>query len=65
MDGTIQEPDKLPSPGSPVAGERQAQLTAVVGALEEALKMLEGMELTLPVALLDHAIAETRRHLTP
>jgi hypothetical protein len=64
MDGTSHESDKVRplKPSSPA--DRRAALKRVIDALEESLGTLEALELTLAVALLDHAIAETKRELT-
>ncbi len=63
MDGIIQEPRELLSQASTVPAEGQELLGTVVEHLEDALKTLESLHLTLATALLDHAIAETKRHL--
>nr|WP_166178728.1 hypothetical protein [Altererythrobacter segetis] len=44
-------------------GDRQSRLEEVLGRLEHDSAVLESLELTLAVALLDHAIAEVRRNL--
>jgi hypothetical protein len=41
---------------------RSAKLAQLIETLEEGLRTLESLDLTLAAALLDHAIAETKRH---
>jgi hypothetical protein len=65
MDETTTGSAGPPPLAAGATSEGQIPLIEVVASLEEALKILESMQLTLPVALLDHAIAETKRHLTP
>jgi hypothetical protein len=65
MNGKNPELDELHLQGLTKPADRQVQLTLVIGSLENALHTLESLQLTLAVALLDHAIAETEHHLAP
>jgi hypothetical protein len=64
MGGIVRGSERV-SPHDSLAASRQAQLSEIVGTLEQALKTLESLGLTLAVALLDHANAEVKRHLAP
>lgn len=64
MDGKRSEPDTLQGQDSVAASGSQVKLAAVIDALERGLEDLDELGLTLAVALLDHAIAEAKRHLT-
>ena len=48
-----------------VSDHRAVQLVPVVAALEANLAILESLDLTMAVALLDHAIAEVKQRLAP
>lgn len=63
MDRTRNAPDVVWVPESTLPADRQSKLAQVLGNLEDNSKILESLELTLAVALLDHAIVEVRRNL--
>ena len=63
MDRTTNAPDVVWVPERTLPADRTSQLAQVLGNLEHNSAMLESMELTLAVALLDHAIAEVRRNI--
>jgi hypothetical protein len=62
MDGIKSEPDLVLMPEEMPLAERRSRLDQVLSNLEHNSAILEGLELTLAVALLDHAIAEVRRN---
>lgn len=61
MDGINQRQGEIRGAATGCSGKLGEQISGVILSLEENLKILEGLELTLPVALLDHAIAELRK----
>jgi hypothetical protein len=63
MDSTGSEPDLVLVPEGTPSSERRSRLDQVLSNLEHNSAILEGLELTLAVALLDHAIAEVRRNI--
>jgi hypothetical protein len=63
MDGAGIQPGVVLAFEEQALGDRQSRLEEVLGRLEHDSAVLESLELTLAVALLDHAIAEVRRNL--
>ena len=63
MDGTGNAPELALAIDEEAFADRRSRLGQVLGDLEHGSTILEGLELTLAVALLDHAIAEVRRNL--
>ena len=62
MDETSHEPVASGAPKI-AADSRHAELVEIVKTLEHGVERVEALGLTLAAALLDHAAAETRRHL--
>jgi hypothetical protein len=63
MDGIKSEPDLVLAPQEMALAQRRSCLGQVLSNLEQNSAILEGLELTLAVALLDHAMAEVRRNI--
>jgi hypothetical protein len=63
MDGIRSEPDVVLASEEMALADRRSSLGQVLGNLEHNLAILESLELTLAVALLDHAIAEVKRNI--
>jgi hypothetical protein len=63
MDGIRSEPDVVLASEEMALAERWSQLGQVLSNLEHNSAILESLELTLAVALLDHAIAEVKRNI--
>jgi hypothetical protein len=61
MNGTRNEPGVVLAPEEEASADRRSRLRQVLGNLEHISGILDSMELTLAVALLDHAMAEVRR----
>jgi hypothetical protein len=61
MNGLGHEPEVVRTPDHGVSSDRQSHLLEVIADLEANLVKLEQLDLTLAVALLDHAIAEVRK----
>ena len=62
MDGTGSEPGAILAPEAGAPADRRSRLDLVLGNHEQNSTILESLDLTLAIALLDHAIAEVRRH---
>lgn len=62
MDGIKSQADLVLISGDGQLADRSS-LAEVVAMLEQSSAILESLELTLAVALLDHTIAEVRRHM--
>jgi hypothetical protein len=61
MNGTRNEPGVVLAPEEEASADRRSRLRQVLGNLEHISGILDSMELTLAVALLDHAMAEVGR----
>jgi hypothetical protein len=57
------EPDAVLAPEAKALANGRSPLDQVLSNLEQNLATLESLELTLAAALLDHAVAEVRRHV--
>jgi hypothetical protein len=62
MDATRNEPGFVLAADFTVPADRGSGLAQVLRNLEHSAAILEALDLTLAVALLDHAIAEVRRN---
>ena len=62
MDRTRSAPDVILAFEENLPEDRASRLAQVLSSLENSSATLESLELTLAVALLDHAIAEVRRN---
>jgi hypothetical protein len=63
MDGTSIPPLPVMALDGAAVADGPSPLAQVLGNLEQNAAILESLELTLALALLDHAIEEVRRHL--
>jgi hypothetical protein len=63
MDGIKSQADLILLSGDGQLADRSSSLAEAVAMLEQSSAILESLELTLAVALLDHTIAEVRRHM--
>lgn len=63
MNNTIHESNSFAPTVFNASDESQRRLTQAIAALESSLTALESLGLTFAVALLDHAMAEAKRHL--
>jgi hypothetical protein len=61
MNGISHEPEAVRAPDHDDSLDRPSRLAEVIASLEANLVKLEQLDLTLAVALLDHAIAEVRK----
>ena len=64
MDRATETANVVRNPAENVLGDRRLRLAQVLDELEQSSATLESLELTLALALLDHAIAEVRDQLT-
>jgi len=63
MDKTSHEPERSEADQIVATADGQAELADIVSVLERSLVRIEALGLTLPAALLDHAVSEAKRHL--
>ena len=64
MDDKIRETLAGPIPPGQADCAQSSDLAGVITSLQEQQRTLESFDLTLAVALLDHAIEEVRKHIS-